>query len=354
MRWFKKIYKLLYSYLNYKWLAFTGKQPKVRWLTWEVTDACNSRCLLCNIWKTKACPDLLSLEEIKKAFSDPLLSELELILLTGGEPVLRKDLIDIILFIHQKVPKAKFSLSTNAIMPERVLEVVETALQNNVHINVGLSIDGIGEHHDRIRGVAGNFAKADQLVNQLLELRKKYKCDFEICAGLTLHPQTINYVNEVHQYTKNKGIGFLAQLYDEAPYYHNVGQSAAGENLDIDSQRMMQVIKGLPPSYHNEILLKIIKNKIIKFDCFTMRSFFILRANGNVMPCLRLCDYKIGNVKQQLPSEIWAGKTAAEARKMVKECQGCANTWATDWSMRCNIFPFVGILRKDLLKKIFK
>ena len=78
----------------------TGKLPAVKYLTWEITDACNSKCQTCNIWKHGKSPDVLTFEEIKKVFSDPLFKDLEVLLITGGEAVLRDDLLDILLFAH--------------------------------------------------------------------------------------------------------------------------------------------------------------------------------------------------------------------------------------------------------------
>ncbi|MFA6432141.1 MAG: radical SAM protein, partial [Candidatus Margulisiibacteriota bacterium] len=328
--------------------------PKVRWITWEVTSACNSRCLLCDIWKTKPLQGLLSLEEIKKTFSDPLFKDLSVVLLTGGEPVLRDDLLEIILFIHHKIPKARFTLSTNGILPDKVLKVVSESLQNGVKIDVGVSLDGIGEQHDQIRGTQGNFKKVDHLLHELIKLRDKFGENTSIVIGLTLHPLTIGHVEGVRNYADKLGVHFLAQLYDEGPYYHNVGKFKAGEKMDQDRTAMVNVVKKLCPTFHNQVLLKILKDKIIKFDCFTMRHFFMLRSNGDVMPCLRLSDMRIGNVKVETPTKIWESEEAGKARKMVKECKGCANTWATEWSIQCNFLPFAGLIGKYLMKNLIK
>lgn len=349
-----KLKELLYSYLFYSWLILKGEKAKIQWLTWEITDACNSRCQLCSIWKTKTSPDILTLEEIKKVFRDPILKHLEVILLTGGEPVLRDDLIDIILFIHQILPKVRFTLSTNGILPDKVLKVVSSAIEKGVTIDVGISLDGVGEHHDKVRGVAGNFEKVDYLIKELKKIKEKHSDKLFIVAGLTLHPLTMEYAKEAEAYARKMEVHFLLQLYDEAPYYHNITNRQGAEKLEEENYKMTKVVEASCPSFHNQLLMKILKDKKIKFDCFTMRSFFILRCNGDIMPCLRMSDVKIGNIRQNSLSDIWDGHPAEEARKMVRACEGCANTWATDWSLRCNFWPFSGLLTKFLLKNIVK
>jgi len=349
IKWFKMFYSLSSTLLSNRMREIVGRRNKVRWLTWEATDACNSRCQLCSIWQTKQSPDLLSSEEIKKAFSDPLFKDLEVLLITGGEPVLRDDLFELISFIHDKYPKVRFTLSTNGLLPDKVIKVVEASLKKGIGIDVGISLDGIGEHHDLMRGVKGNFEKVDYLVNQLVSLKKEF-CDLGLVLGQTLHPLTLSYVDEVKTYAEKHGITYLAQIYDEGPYYDNIGKSNI---VSEEIAKMTEIVKKFEPSFHNEILLKILKDKIVEFDCFTLRSFFILRCNGDVMPCLRLCDIKIGNVRESSPSEIWNSEVAREARKTVKACKGCANTWATDWSMESNFIPFSKMLFSAFVKKKF-
>jgi MoaA/NifB/PqqE/SkfB family radical SAM enzyme len=334
-----------------KFYQLTGQLPPVRWLTWEITDACNSKCQLCSIWKQEKNPDILTFEEIKKVFSDPLFKDLEILLITGGEAALRNDLLDILLFAHEKLPKARPTISTNALLPDRVLGVVKAVLEKGLCIDVGVSLDGVGEHHDAIRGVPGNFKKADYLFDQLIGLKKQYGDKLNFVAGQTLHPLTLPYIDETKRYAQEKGVPYFLQLYDEAPYYHNVGSTIVSEQ---DMKKMADKVREQEPSFHNETLLTILKNRIIKFDCFTMRSFFILRANGDVMPCLRLCDIKIGNVRETPPSEIWHSAAALKTREKVRACLGCANTWATDWSRQSNPLPFTKLLVAAFSKRLTK
>ncbi len=343
--------RFVQAFITHKFLQLTGRLPPVRWLTWEITDACNSKCRLCNIWKQKANPDTLTFAEIKKVFCDPLFKDLEILLITGGEAALRDDLLDILLFIHERLPKARPTISTNALLPDRVLGIVTALLEKGLCIDVGVSLDGVGEHHDAVRGVPGNFKKVDSLFDRLATLKGQYGNKLNFVAGQTLHPMTLPYIDETKKYAQKKGVPYFVQLYDEAPYYHNAGSATISAP---DMITLADKVREQEPSFHNETLLTILKDGIIKFDCFTMRSFFILRANGDVMPCLRLCDVKIGNVRQTPPSEIWRSAAAWEVRKRVRACLGCANTWATDWSRQSDPLPFAKQLTTAFFKRRFK
>ena len=74
-------------------------------LTFVVTRRCNSRCQMCSIWKEKDSP-LLSLEQIERIFRQNDFSFIRSVTLTGGEPTLRSDLVQICQTVLQSTPRA--------------------------------------------------------------------------------------------------------------------------------------------------------------------------------------------------------------------------------------------------------
>ena len=136
-------------------------KPKRLWF--GVTDRCNSHCTYCNIWRQKPTTNLLSPDEIESALSDPLFSDVEYIINSGGEPTLRQDLKEVIMAEHKAIKKARINISTNGLLPERIIDVAKYALQNGIDLEISTSVDAIGEEHDKIRGNKGNFEKVDRL-----------------------------------------------------------------------------------------------------------------------------------------------------------------------------------------------
>lgn len=309
------------------------KKPlKPLWVVFEATTACNSRCKHCNIWKMGPTPGTLTIEEIKKTFSDPLFSKVEYVIITGGEPVLRKDIKEFCLAIHEKLPKARMILSTNGILADRVVEVTKFALEHGINFDVGISLDGTGKHHDEIRGIPGNFEKTDRLIKELLELKKTYGKQLFITAGITISDLTLDYVDEYLDYCKKHGITQTVAWYQEAPFYGNVGEHK--ENL-----RMGKIVEKIDESPRKHAWLKYLKTGKIDFLCFGMQTFFFLRCNGEVTSCFLYSDQSAGNVKNQTPTEIWFGEKAKKIREMVMNCKGCLNTWAYNWSIESYFIP---------------
>jgi len=86
-----------------------------------VTYRCNARCRMCNIWKHPTKPD----EEIKPETLEKL-PRLDFCNVTGGEPFLRDDILDIVDVIKKK--SNRVVISTNGYLTDRILKVAESAM----------------------------------------------------------------------------------------------------------------------------------------------------------------------------------------------------------------------------------
>ena len=317
-------------------LRATTQSLKPKYLWFGVNNICNNRCIFCDIWHNKSTENTLTVKEIEKIFNDNLFKDLELVMIAGGEPVLRDDLKEIILTIHKAVPKARIQLSTNGLLYERVLDVVKFAIKHEINIDVGISLDAINEKRDIIRGIKGSFEKVDRLLHELVAIRKKHSNRLTLVAGMILIDATLPLLKDVELYCQKLNVPLGLQWYSQTSYYNN-----EGKNLAADCQALAKIIQALPPSFNNEMKLKALNGKSIKFCCFAMYTFCILQYNGDITPCFNFWDVKVGNTRQNSPSEIWHSSEAKKTRKMVKNCQGCLNDCALEWSVESS--PLVAL-----------
>lgn len=306
-----------------------------KWLIFTATDLCNSHCMTCNIWKNKKTHELLSPAEIKKALSDPLFRDVCYINNTGGEITTRPDLNEVILAEHEALPDAVISLSTNGILPQRALEATRFSLEHGIKTYVGVSLDGIGEKHDKIRGTPGNFRSVDLLLHELLELRKKYGDQLWITVGTVLIDETLPNLAELRAYAKELNVNHEVQWYNAASFYSNTGAKRE------KNEEMIKAVKSLPPRLLREKWLKWLNDEPIRFTCFAMHTFCVLKSNGDIVPCLTNWDASVGNVRDSTPTEIWRSAKAKEARKIVDACPGCLNSWGMNWSFGSSFYPFL-------------
>lgn len=146
-------------------------------LTLSLTYRCNSRCATCNVWRR--CPELVEgreAEELTVAEWDRVLCSLGhapyWVTVSGGEPLLRKDAVEIIRLACEYCRPAILNIPTNGLLPERIAHSVSevTAACPRTRVVVNLSLNGWGEDHDRIRGVRGNFERAMETYRRLRAL----------------------------------------------------------------------------------------------------------------------------------------------------------------------------------------
>lgn len=119
-------------------------------LGFEVTRRCNLKCLHC--CESEQMPDN-SLEKIKFMVDKLSSSGLKKICITGGEPLLRKDLVEILKHMYSK--KIYVTLSTNGlILDKRRLLELKPFIDN-----IRFSLHGNEKTHDKITGLKGSFKK---------------------------------------------------------------------------------------------------------------------------------------------------------------------------------------------------
>lgn len=168
------------------WLR--GRDTLPRYLILGMTNLCNSKCVTCFYWDHLNVNRHLelTLEEYERALSD--LPSLYSVVLTGGEPTLNRDLPEITHLLYHRHDASNVTMPTNSLIPEQVEATVARALESRLDqrqtFTVGLSLDHLGERHDRIRGAAGNFEKLSQTYHRLVALKNRSK-------GFTLNVQTV-------------------------------------------------------------------------------------------------------------------------------------------------------------------
>ncbi len=140
--------------------------------TVSVTYKCNSRCKTCNVWERKA--EEFTAEEFDRTFAS-LKHSPYWVTFSGGEPFLRKDAVDIIKSFYSRCAPAVINIPTNGILshniPGNVEELLSFCGKSNIVVN--LSLDDLGNRHDEIRRVPGNYEKAMETYRALRKLKAK-------------------------------------------------------------------------------------------------------------------------------------------------------------------------------------
>jgi len=132
-----------------------------------VTGRCNATCTMCFYAgdMDQKQPDM-TFDEIR-TFSETA-GDFKRLWVSGGEPTLREDLPEIIRMIYKNNHITDVNVPSNGILGDRVIEWIKTIRKNcpDLNIAISISLDGLGEAHDRQRGVP-SFYKAVETIKRL-------------------------------------------------------------------------------------------------------------------------------------------------------------------------------------------
>jgi MoaA/NifB/PqqE/SkfB family radical SAM enzyme len=331
-----------------------------RAVNFAVTYRCNHRCQTCAVYGddqfTASYGRELTATEIVDAFSDPLLGKLDVLRITGGEPFKRRDLTDIVTGIHRVARPGAFYVTTNGSFPDRVGAFLRTVGHTDAKIHLQISIDGVGETHDRIRGFDGAFEKAVQTLEVVKELRR----ELPVYAGVNHTLSRLNHHSQraVEELAHEHGFGYrpmLARRYCEntsieidpleqeiphRPYFDldpeivasiydrfrelSLADGAWTYSKEVSTSFFWKIAEAY--SYDAETNRVLHGNSHPNPTCMALFSHFRLMPDGDVIPC-RAMPEVAGNLRDSSFTSIWRSRTATRIRRQVKSCRGC---WTCD------------------------
>ena len=135
-------------------LQFSADKKPV--VVWNATRRCNLRCIHCYAHaKDQPSPDELSTEEGKRLLDDLARFGSPVVLFSGGEPLMRPDLVELAEYAVGKGMRAVISTNGTLITPAVAQSLKDVGLSY-----VGISLDGLEAVNDRFRGVKGAFRMA--------------------------------------------------------------------------------------------------------------------------------------------------------------------------------------------------
>lgn len=188
-------------------LRYKKKSPKnIRpVVVWNSTKACNLKCIHCYSDATNSqAKNELTTNEVRTLIEDLSTFKTPALLLSGGEPLLRRDFSQILKFAKEL--SLPIAISTNGTLIDPVYAKFLKIMGVRY---VGISIDGLEEEHDRFRGVDGSFKKAARAFEEL----KKYNVGSGL--RLTLNKRNISQIGSIFKFIETTEINRVC-------FYHMV------------------------------------------------------------------------------------------------------------------------------------
>lgn len=336
--------------------SLAGGAPRPRSITITITRKCNSRCIMCNIWRLAEKRDELSLEHIINFLSHHRFSRLVELDLTGGEPFLRKDFPELMAKIaglkEKRLPKLRtLALASNGLMPKLVARRVRRMLSSiagKFDVALVCSLDGIGERHDAIRGIPGAYEKTMETVRQLQELGCQ-SYPFWLGVKTTILPMNWDQIPAIRQFAKENGLFHIVSpvLFAE-DRFRNLNRSDELSLLPRFREELLRFYGGREyrDSFYASVIIRMLRANRRKMGCTAAMDHFFVEGDGRILPC-PMVSLALGNIKTQTLDEILVSKTRAAFASQAgrhSACRLCSEPGCIRFSQTGEAFTFLRFL----------
>ncbi|MDP4012190.1 MAG: radical SAM protein [Candidatus Nanoarchaeia archaeon] len=271
---------------------------------------CNNKCNMCHIWKNTNKIDL-SIEDIISLFSHEEFREVEDISLSGGEALMRRDLVDVIDKIIEHNPNLKnIFLNTNGTYPERAKNICEKYIKNPLEIYVCVSIEGPKDLNNKLRGVEtyGLALKTLELVKSVgaSNIKTIISTTFQFENG------TIENLEYLSGLAKDLGSTLTFRFAGVSETYYQNLKNPPKQTPKVNQLKMLELAtKKFPNNQFLQIQkeftetgkIPIMQNSEREIVCKAGEAFCFVKADGNIYPCL-YSSRIIGTVKTGVKKQI--------------------------------------------------
>lgn len=294
------------------------KKPVV---VWNCTQRCNLKCVHCYAKsEDKSYSGEMSTDEAKAMIDDLAGFGAPVLLFSGGEPTLRKDLVELMQYAKDAGMRVVISTNGTLISREKAEAYAEVGLSY-----VGVSLDGGPATHDKFRGISGSFDKA------IAGIRNSKDAGIKVGLRMTINKRNVDDINDVFDLLEEEDVPRVC-------FYHLVyagrGSKLMEEDLDHEETRaavdlIMERTKSLfDRGIEKEVLtvdnhadgpyvyLRLLREDPVRAaEVLQLLGYNEGNSSGNGIGCVSwdgevYADqfwrhYSFGNVRERPFSEIW-------------------------------------------------
>ena len=285
------------------------------------TYRCQMRCKMCDIWEN---PTDRQREITAKELE--ILPDFKFVNITGGEPFVRRDLEDIVEVMMKKSPR--IVISTSGWHSERIFKLAERFPD----IGIRVSIEGLSEKNDELRGREGSFDRGLRVLLTLKEMGIK-----DIGYGCTVSNHNSADMLWLYKLSRELGMEFATAAFHNSYYFHKDDNEITNQDEVIGNfHRLIELLlkENSPKSwfraFFNLGLINYIRGRPRMLPCEAGTANFFIEPYGEVYPCNgleeRYWKESMGNIREASSfAALWNSEQAQRVRGLVRTCP--KNCW---------------------------
>jgi MoaA/NifB/PqqE/SkfB family radical SAM enzyme len=180
-----------------------------------VTHACNFRCLMCAFGRGEIPTGELTTEEIRRVIREFREMGLMNCLFSGGEPLLRKDLAELVAYAKELEFTNILVFTNGSLLTEqRATELLDAGANS-----ISISVDGYGETHERQRQVPGAWKKTTDALRLMARLRDTKYPDILLDVPMTITPINYSEIRQMLEFCTELKVGMTLQFVEHASFF---------------------------------------------------------------------------------------------------------------------------------------
>jgi len=326
-----------FGYARYATRIFRKRGADPHYIILFVTDVCNARCGHCLLGRVHSSTREMTVDEYEKTSRS--MGDILFLLPTGGEPFLRDDLSEIVKIFCRNNRVRNVGIPTNGSLTTKVIDQARKMLAENegVDFAIDVSIDALGEEHDRLRAIPGLFEKCVWTLKELQKLETEYpNFNANICTTMSSFNQekamevtTVmreKYgVRNVNNLVARKGARSEAALNVDPDLFRRwvdrLREETESETLDgYHDYPGADVINAMKNLRQEMIADMVSGKKGYQVPCYAANLAGVIYASGDVYPC-EILEEPLGNLRDVNYDfrKIWHSKRTEEVRRMIRD-----------------------------------
>jgi AdoMet-dependent heme synthase len=316
----------------------SAHEGNLRLVAWEVTRTCNLKCVHCRASaQDRPYENELSTEESFRLLDDIATVASPIIILTGGEPLLRSDIFDIAAYGNDKGFRMTMAVNGTLLTPEIVKKMIGSGIQR-----ISVSLDGsTASSHDAFRQVQGAFDGA----LRGLAFARDGGLDFQINTTITqtnLHElpaiqemvvslgAVAHHIFLLVPMGRGKDLaeqGISAEEYEKTLHWFYEQKDQVPLQLKATcAPHYYRILRQRAKEEGREVNMQTFGLDAMTRGCLGGTAFVFISHVGQVQPCGYL-ELDCGNVREKTFSEIWKDseifQNLRDHKKYEGKCGGC-------------------------------
>jgi MoaA/NifB/PqqE/SkfB family radical SAM enzyme len=279
----------------------------------KLTENCQAKCITCNYWQTRW-DDGLNTEKAIDVINRLGDFGIRYLRFTGGEPLLRRDLFQIM----QKANMAKFkriTLQTNGLL----LKKLSREINDSPITKIAVSIDGMEASNDQIRGIKGYFRLAMEGI-RLLKGKK-------VQVVATLNGRSAGELEALAEEARQAGAGFAFNILDDRSYFLRHTSTSDLWPNETETNQIVSFLKHKlkRPAYELDYIYKYFRRETLEEPpCVLGFIEVFVVSNGDVLSGCYILK-PVGNIlREDLAELVGSDRYRQACVAMVRrECPGC-------------------------------